>query len=100
MLNSHGFEIQKKDSPYCLCHYKNETPMHYMLDCFLYTIERRVMYDKVSQLVPEFDQMSKTKKLEVLLFGFPNNDQFDLNKKIAKIVQTYILQTKRFLMRN
>ena len=100
MLNSHGFEIQKKDSPYCLCHYKNETPMHYMLDCFLYTIERRLLYDQVSQLVPEFDQMSKTKKLEVLLFGFPNNDQFDLNIKIAKIVQTYIFQTKRFLMRN
>ena len=100
MLNSHGFEIQKKDSPYCLCHYKNETPMHYMLDCFLYTIERRLLYDQVSQLVPEFDQMSKTKKLEVLLFGFPNNDQFDLNIKIAKIVQTDILKIKHYLMRN
>ena len=59
-----------------------------------------LLCDQVSQLVPEFNQMSKTKKFEVLLFGFPNNDQFDLNIKIAKIVQTYILQAKRFLMRN
>ena len=74
--------------------------MHYMLDCFLYTIERRLLCDQVSQVVPEFDQMSKTKKLEILLFGFPDNDCFDLNIKLAKITQSYILQTKRFLVRN
>ena len=62
--------------------------MHYMLDCFLYTIERQLLCDQVSQVVPEFDQMSKTKKLEILLFGFPDNDCFDLNIKLAKITQS------------
>ena len=100
MLNSHGFEIQKKDSPYCLCHYKNETPMHYMLDCFLYTIECQLLFDQVGWLVTGFDRMSKTKQLDILLYGFLDNDCFDLNREIAKVVQSYILQTKRFLMRN
>ena len=80
-------KFKKKDSPYCLCHYNNETSMHSVLDCFLYTIGRQQLYDQVSQVVPEFNQMSKTIKLEILLFGFPDNDCFDLNIKLVKTVQ-------------
>ena len=98
-LNSHGFALQKVDSPSCMCHFKNETTIHYFLDCFLYTVERQFMFDQVSQLVTNFDRLSKTKKLDILLFGIPNNEQFDTNIKIAKYVQTFILDTKRFLMR-
>ena len=82
-----------------MCHFKNETTIHYFLDCFLYTVERQSMFDQVSQLVTNFDRLSKTKKLDILLFGIPNNEQFDTNIKIAKYVQTFILDTKRFLMR-
>ena len=74
--------------------------MHYMLDCFLYTIERQLLFDQVGRLVAGFDRMWKTKRLDILLYGFPDNDCFDLNREIAKVVQSYILQTKRFLMRN
>ena len=98
-LNSHGFALQKIDSPSCMCHFKNETTIHYFLDCFLYTVERQSMFDQVSQLVPNFNRLSKTKKLDLLLFGIPDNDEFDTNIKIAKYVQTFILDTKRFLMR-
>ena len=82
-----------------MCHFKNETTIHYFLDCFLYTVERQSMFDQVSQLVTNFDRLSKTKKLDILLSGIPNNEEFDTNIKIAKIVQTFILDTKRFLMR-
>ena len=98
-LNAHGFEIQKVDSPSCLCHFKNETPMHYFLDCFLYTIERQLLLDQVGQLVTNFNQMPKYKQLNILMYGFLDNDFYALNKEIAKHVQTYILQTKRFLRR-
>ena len=99
-LNAHSFEIQKVGSPSCLCHFRNETPMHYFLDCFLYTIERQLLLDQVGQLVANFDKMPKYKKLEILLYGILDNDEIELNKEIVKHVQTFILQTKRFLNRN
>ena len=58
-LNAHGFEIQKVDSPSCLCHFKNETLMHYFLDCFLYTIECQIpkcqipKYKQINILIAE-----------------------------------------------
>ena len=66
-LNTHGFEIQKVDSPSCLCHFKNETPMHYFLDCFLYTIECQLLFDLVGQLVSNFNQIPKYKQINVLI---------------------------------
>ena len=54
-LNSHGFAIQKVNSPSCMCHFKNETPLHYLLDSFLYTFERQSLFDQVSQLVTWFN---------------------------------------------
>ena len=99
-LNSHNFAIQKTKSPSCMCHFNNETPTHYLLDCFLYTVERQLLFDQVSQLVTNFFQLPKFKKMEILLYGQQNSDHFDINLKIAKYVQTFILQSKRFLKRN
>ena len=82
-----------------MCHFNNETPTHYLLDCFLYTVERQSLFDRVSQLVTNFDRLSKTKKLDILLYGIQNNDDFETNLEIAKSVQNYIIHTKRFLIR-
>ena len=57
------------------------------------------MQDSSLKKMANFDRLSKTKKLDILLFGIPNNEQFDTNIKIAKYVQTFILDTKRFLLR-
>ena len=73
--------------------------MHYFLDCFLYTIERQLLFDQVGQLVTNFNQMPKYKQLNILIYGFLDNDFYALNKDIAKHVQIYIVQTKRFLIR-
>ena len=72
-LNSHSFAIGRSDSPTCLCHYKNETSLHYLLDCFLYTVERQSLIDQVNQLVTNFDCLSKIEQVDLLLFGIPDN---------------------------
>ena len=73
-LNSHGFAIQKVKSPSCMCHFNNETPTHYLLDCFLYTVERQSLFDRVSQLVTNFDRLSKITRAKVAqYFGFEKN---------------------------
>ena len=98
-LNSHGYAIGKVPSPSCQCHFKNETVQHYLLDCFLYTNERQSLFTEVNQYVSNFYTMTKTNKTELLLSGLPDNDQFEINRNVAKLVQLFILQTKRFLIR-
>ena len=42
-LNQHKFTIGLVDSPQCDCLYREESPSHYFLDCFLYLPERQVL---------------------------------------------------------
>ena len=53
----------------------------------------------MNQLVANFDHLSKIEQVYLLLFGIPDNEQFQTNIDLAKLVQTYIFQTKRFLIR-
>ena len=98
-LNGHSFCIGKSESPSCLCHEKNETVLHYLLFCFLYTFERQVSFDQVTQYLPNFLRLSQSKKVDFLLNGCPKLNH-DSNVEITKNVQNYILKTKRFIIRN
>ena len=98
-LNSHSFIIGKSESPACLCHEKNETVLHYLLFCFLYTVERQVLFDQVTHYLPNFPQFPQSKKVDILLNGCEKLNH-DSNVEITKNVQNYILKTKHFLVRN
>ena len=96
-LNSHGFKINLREDDLCLCH-RSETVSHYFLDCFLYQEERDELLNKISQYLPRFKTFSKTKKLEIILYGFnlSNKEPDPRNLSIAFAVQNFILKTKRF----
>ena len=36
-LNLHKFNIGLIETPECSCHARNESSLHYLIDCFLYT---------------------------------------------------------------
>ena len=57
-----------------------------------------MLFDTVEQLLPKFRQYSNKKKINILLFGINLDiDEVDSrNVKIAKAVQTFIVDTKRF----
>ena len=97
LLNLHVFTIGKSDSPSCLCD-RIESTEHFLLHCFLFTEERKVMFSSVQQQIPNFNNYPNKKKMDILLFGINlERDEIDCrNKRIMKIVQTYILKTKRF----
>ena len=57
------------------------------------------LFSEVNQSVPNFHTMSKTNKLQLLLFGFPDIDHYEINKNVAKAVPKFSLKTKRFLIR-
>ena len=82
-----------------MCHAKEESTLHYFLECFIYTAERRTMFSLVEHYIPSFTRMNRKSKIDLLLNGFKNDnpDYNYLNFTITKAVQTFINQSKRFL---
>ena len=65
---------------------------------FLYPGERQTLFDLVEQYIPNFPQLNKSKKYEILVIG-SNTDNPDYNftnTKISIAVQNFIFTTKRF----
>ena len=69
-----------------------------MIDCFIYSNERQILFDLVEQFIPKFQTLNKVKKYEALVMGIhtDNPDYNYLNSNITYAVQNYILKTKRF----
>ena len=97
-LMLHKFAIGQTDTPECNCHSKEESTRHFILDCFLYTVERQKLFQLVEHYIPKFAGFSKMTKLNILLFGLKtdNPDYNYLNTQITIAVQSFILKTKRF----
>ena len=97
-LNQHSFSIGHAESPECLCHHREESPSHYFLDCFLYSLERQTLFSLLEHYIPRFTNYSKQKKLDVILKGIniDNEDLLSTNISITIAVQNFILHTKRF----
>ena len=97
-LNLHTFSIGLSESSECLCHAKNESSLHYLIECFLYTGERQTLFNLVEHYIPNFNQLNRTKKYEVLVNGIhtDNLEYNSTNTTISIAVQNFILRTKRF----
>ena len=82
----------------CLCHSREESPFHYFLDCFLYLPERQTLFEKIEHYIPNFPNLPKCKKLDIILKGIhiDNPDLIPLNTTLTIAVQNFILQTNRF----
>ena len=96
-LNANGFEINLTDSDLCQCA-RTESVMHFFTECFLYTEERRLLYDSLEQILPTFKSFSNKTKLDIFLNGINvfSEETDSRNSKIIYIVQNFILKTKRF----
>ena len=97
-LNQHKFTIGLSETPQCLCHYREESPLHYFIDCFLYLPERQTLFEKIEHYFPNFPNLPKHKKLDIILKGFHIDypDLLPLNTTLTITVQNFILQTNRF----
>ena len=96
-LNEHRFNIGLSETKLCICE-ATENNAHFLMSCFLYTEERRHLFDTVEQILPTFKKMTKKKQIDTLLYGInlDINETDCRNKRIALAVQNYILKTKRF----
>ena len=97
-LNQHKHVIGLSDTPECLCHFRQESPLHYFIDCFLYLPERQTLFSLIEHYIPKFTNLSKQNKLDIILRGIDseNPDFLPTNTTLTIAVQNFILQTKRF----
>ena len=97
-LNLHKFSIGQSESAECSCHFKTESSQHFLIDCFLYSSERQILFDRVEHFIPKFKNFTKSQKHEILIKGININDPDFLytNTSISIAVQKFIFQSKRF----
>ena len=97
-LNLHKFTIGQSETSECLCNSKSESSQHYLIDCFLFTSERQVLFDQVEYFIQNFKTFSKSKKFEILVMGTNAGDPLFnyTNYSISIAVQNFILKSKRF----
>ena len=96
-LHQHRYIIGLSDSPECECHHREESPLHYFIDCFLYSPERQILFEQIEHYIPKFKNLSKQKKLEIILRGIDidNQDFLQLNTTLTYSVQNFILHPKK-----
>ena len=66
-LKQHRFTIGLSDSPECLCHHREESPLHFFIDCFLYLPERQTLFERFEHYIPNFPNFPKYKKTRYYL---------------------------------
>ena len=98
-LKSHSYSIGLSDTPHCSCDDSTiESPLHFFINCPLYVEERRTMFTTFEHFIRRFSHFSKSKKLEIILFGIDqdNPEIFSTNVSLQFASQKFVLQTKRF----
>ena len=102
-LNSHLYSFGLSLSPNCLCQ-AQETTKHFMLDCFIFSIERNELFEKLEGVLERkhTDNYSKTELLQILLQGEKPEiyEKYRHNKLIFKYVQDFLFKTKRLVYKS
>ena len=97
-FNCHSFHLGMEELPFCDICYVEENTCHYMLLCTFFSLQREVLFKTVLELVPNFMNFIKKRKLDILLYGI--NKKLDIrdcrNVPLTLAVQKYILSTNRF----
>jgi competence protein ComGF len=50
---------------------KIENELHFLTECELYNVERRLLYSKINRMMPMFDDLNDEEKLIVMMKDFP-----------------------------
>ena len=96
-LHEHRFDHNFAcESPMCVCDLGVESTIHYFLHCRQYSLHRRNLLDKVSDIVDnDITQLPDDHLCDLLLFG-SNAYNERANEMILKCTVEFVKQTKRF----
>ena len=95
-LNGHLFSINsgKVQSPECSCGFAFENTSHFVLSCPKYQTERNHLSSHLQRLIPSFNSLNNSDKLDLLLYG-NGLGEADVGC-VAKLFQTFLFRTNRF----
>ena len=101
-LNDHLFSVRLSSTAKCLCGTLESTE-HFLLDCFLYDIERQVLFDEIPGVLEKrLDKYSRKELTQILLYGEYSNspEKYEHNKTLFRYVQKFLIQTKRLVYKS
>ena len=95
-LNAHTYSLGLTDSPACSCGFRENTTLHFLLDCQLFYIHRLTLFNKFEQYIPDFKNMSRKNKMELLLNGKNiNNSEYSFTNRILTLaMQKFLLDSR------
>ena len=88
----HNFNCE---SSICRCGAGEESNIHYLTSCNLFSEQRTHLYDTVHPLIPNFNTLSDDEKTSYFLFGNKLLKK-EINKDILLATIKFITATKRF----
>ena len=97
-LNDHLFTMRLTNTTGCMCREPVESTEHFLLDCFLYDVERKELFTSISGiLIKKIDKYNKHDLVNALLFGEKthDSDRYQHNKLLFLRVQNFLIKTKR-----
>ena len=96
-LNEHRFRhnFQEFLNPLCTCSLERENTFYYLLHCHHNTPFCTDLMKSVKTFVVDFEPLSDSKKVEILLYGDSRCDHNQNNSIISASIN-YIKKTKRF----
>ena len=75
-----------------------ETTEHFILDCFMYEVERQELFTNIAGLlIKKIDKYNRRDLVTALLFGenVHDNERYLHNKLLFKHFQNFLIKTKR-----
>ena len=96
-LNEYKFRHNFNDmvDPMSTCGLEQETTLHYLLRCSIYSTQRQELLNIVCVLNPSLKNYSNEKLLNILLYG-SENFNCNMNKDILKATIKFLKISKRF----
>ena len=96
-LNEHYFRhnFQECLNPFCTCSLETENTSHYLLHCHHNTPFCTYLTNNVKTFVVDFESLSDSKRVEILLYGDSRCDDNQNNSTLSAFIN-YIKKTKRF----
>ena len=101
-LNDHLFGVRLSPTSKCLCG-NLETTEHYLLECFIYDIERQTLFSELpGVLEKQLDKYNRKELTHILLYGeySDNPEKYEHNKILFRHVQKFLIQTKRLVYKS
>ena len=96
--------VRSPSPRYCeTCAQYPETTEHFLLDCFLYDIERQTLLSELPGVLEKgLDKYNKKELAHILLYGeySDNPEKYEHNKILFRYVQKFLIQTKRLVYKS